>query len=344
MVDGERNYTYNVNDGKLINEKTKRQVKSVPMSKDAIYNALAYGGQQKNLVIMGLAHICNWYGKADMFNSQELCQAYDKFASIIPENANVCCIDTIKNIVFGNQLKLALQIVSEMVKNGENRFDFNDIRYQANLRKLQMEYPQLTAEFVREHYGVLETYAQHKYKDIFMYYYINQKCYALKGNYSISFPSIFDNYIGKCDIMGKEPIKTNNFMRELVETEMAFELWQRLDRETRWDGIKERYAQKVEFETDDFIVMLPPTAQDLVREGNEMHHCVGGYVDRIASGETLIVYVRKKSEPNKSYITAQINPRNMKLGQYYLAYDRTITEPKDIKFKELYQQFLYGNI
>lgn len=45
---------------------------------------------------------------------------------------------------------------------------------------------------------------------------------------------------------------------------------------------------------------------ELAMEGAILHHCVGGYAKRVANGETLIMFVRQKSEPDKPYYTLEL--------------------------------------
>lgn len=52
--------------------------------------------------------------------------------------------------------------------------------------------------------------------------------------------------------------------------------------------------------------MVPKKINDLIREGKDMHNCVGGYISRVASGKTDVVYIRKVAEINKSLGTMEI--------------------------------------
>ena len=62
------------------------------------------------------------------------------------------------------------------------------------------------------------------------------------------------------------------------------------------------------------LVLVVPKSPDEIRaEGETLHHCVGGYVERVARGETNIFFVRKASEPDKPYFTLEY--RDMKVIQ-----------------------------
>lgn len=53
------------------------------------------------------------------------------------------------------------------------------------------------------------------------------------------------------------------------------------------------------------IVVVPKNGDEIKAEGEALHHCVGGYVSRVASGETNIFFVRKAEAPGKSYFTLE---------------------------------------
>jgi hypothetical protein len=63
---------------------------------------------------------------------------------------------------------------------------------------------------------------------------------------------------------------------------------------------------KYDFEFDNLLIRPARSADELIREGKELHHCVGTYADRHAKGECSIFFIRKKSDPNKPYYTLEL--------------------------------------
>lgn len=53
------------------------------------------------------------------------------------------------------------------------------------------------------------------------------------------------------------------------------------------------------------ILVVPKDASDIKHEGEVLHHCVGGYVNKVAKGETIILFVRKVDEPDTPYFTME---------------------------------------
>lgn len=53
------------------------------------------------------------------------------------------------------------------------------------------------------------------------------------------------------------------------------------------------------------ILVVPKSGDDIRAEGEALHHCVGGYVERVARGETNIFFIRKADAPDKPYFTME---------------------------------------
>lgn len=53
------------------------------------------------------------------------------------------------------------------------------------------------------------------------------------------------------------------------------------------------------------ILVVPKNGDEIKAEGEALHHCVGGYVNRVASGETNIFFIRKAEAPGESYFTLE---------------------------------------
>ena len=72
-------------------------------------------------------------------------------------------------------------------------------------------------------------------------------------------------------------------------------------------------------EMGDFIVVVPQTMEDKAKEGQMQNNCVGYYYDNsIRNGNDFIYFIRKKENPNKSYITCRYNVRYNDTVEYRL--------------------------
>ena len=72
--------------------------------------------------------------------------------------------------------------------------------------------------------------------------------------------------------------------------------------------VYERLHGLIEWTDGKLQVRMAHDAEDLVREGREMCHCVGGYCERVGEGRCIIFFVRRAAEPDKVFYTVEIKP------------------------------------
>lgn len=58
-------------------------------------------------------------------------------------------------------------------------------------------------------------------------------------------------------------------------------------------------------ESEDYFITVPRDSEELVKEGHELSHCVASYVASVSKGETMILFLRKKENPEQPYITIE---------------------------------------
>lgn len=57
--------------------------------------------------------------------------------------------------------------------------------------------------------------------------------------------------------------------------------------------------------TKKLMLVIPQSAEEIRAEGRALHHCVGTYVERVAQGETMILFIRRTDNPEKSFFTME---------------------------------------
>lgn len=77
----------------------------------------------------------------------------------------------------------------------------------------------------------------------------------------------------------------------------------------------EKYNQMFGYAYKGLLIVPPKRHNDIKKEGEILKHCVATYAKRVATGETIILFVRKENEPDKPYFTLNINPDNYKMIQ-----------------------------
>lgn len=79
--------------------------------------------------------------------------------------------------------------------------------------------------------------------------------------------------------------------------------------EKKYKKLLPKLKKKYSYQADGYAIVIPPNLVDLHREGIDMHNCVGGYKERVASGSTQVVYIRKLDDMDKSFGTMEISTR-----------------------------------
>lgn len=84
------------------------------------------------------------------------------------------------------------------------------------------------------------------------------------------------------------------------------------------EGSRKRYkarykalCRRYEYEAEGLCIVVPTGSDDIVREGKEMHHCVGGYAARHIEGVLDILFLRRVDEPLKPLATIEMNGNRM---------------------------------
>lgn len=95
----------------------------------------------------------------------------------------------------------------------------------------------------------------------------------------------------------------------------------------RFEKIANKYMPMQRNLKDMYCVVIAKSPEDLVNEGNALHHCVGkmGYDQKFVNEETLIFFVRNKDNPQKPLVTLEYSLKRQKVLQCYAEHN---TRPK----------------
>ena len=90
--------------------------------------------------------------------------------------------------------------------------------------------------------------------------------------------------------------------------------------------------EKFEYADDNFSIVVPKEMNKITKEGVYLHHCVGGYISRVAEGRTNILFLRKNEEIDIPFFTIEVNNHN-EVIQIHGLYNRWLgNEPDAVKF------------
>lgn len=89
------------------------------------------------------------------------------------------------------------------------------------------------------------------------------------------------------------------------------------------------------------ILRVPQSADEIKEEGSKLHHCVGTYVERVARGETMILFIRKAADPDTPYYTMEW--QNNRVVQCRGSHNKDMTA--EVKaFVEVFEKKMLENI
>ena len=85
-------------------------------------------------------------------------------------------------------------------------------------------------------------------------------------------------------------------------------------------GLRKKYF----YEDEKYLIRPARSAEEIVMEGRILHHCVGGdgYLNRHNTGQTYILMVRLKDEPEIPYITVEVDAKYPRIIQWYGEFDK----------------------
>jgi len=186
----------------------------------------------------------------------------------------------------------------------------------------------LTAEQLAE---MIELYDVRKFEKILKYAPIIKALRYLREqpDYVSEKEIIYSDYLDSC-ITLKQDIK-NSFvlfpkdlkMAHDVNTELINEIKNKEEykkHNTKYAAIK-RMSKELNnlyyYDDNKFLIRAPEDAAEIVKEGQSLHHCVGGgeYSERMANKSIVILFLRDKQNPQTSYYTLEIDRKTNTIKQ-----------------------------
>ena len=71
-------------------------------------------------------------------------------------------------------------------------------------------------------------------------------------------------------------------------------------------GVREGLKRQYQFKANGLVVMPPRSAQEIVIEGQKLHHCVGGYAKNMANNVCTILFIRREKRKSKPFYTVEV--------------------------------------
>jgi len=150
-----------------------------------------------------------------------------------------------------------------------------------------------------------------------------------------------NTFFNMCEKVDIKP-KKEDFFKQYVTVAKTYRIKQE---EINNEKIKEQLNKhNWNFEDENFIIIVPQTSKDFEEEAKQQSNCVfSSYLNCVINKETNIVFIRKKNNITKSYITCEITNRGL-IRQFLFAYNRSIeVDTPEYNFYQNFQKWLNEN-
>lgn len=329
-----RDYIYNINTDTFTNAKTGRTVKTIP----------------------GLRSAVQWYRNKDIAKS--LLNFTLAYSAIPQKTERIKLYETIYNInpnagschrIMADtelkQLQAAVKVYSKTADRSPFMIFFETYKKEITRQKYSqiLQVNNLSdsdIDFLNKVSPCLDNTDSNKTFRLVFQWWKNEGEW---GNGPYGFATKIEQFLAKASALSYTPRKLH-FYEQFAQISIAYELYKARNND---EALLANWYTKfnLHFSNDLFEVIIPQNKQDFVDEATEQHNCVfRAYYPMVIDCETLVVFIRRKEDINKSFITCEINPHNGEIKQCLKKYNTILLPPADkdaCAFKALYQTFLY---
>jgi predicted RNA-binding Zn-ribbon protein involved in translation (DUF1610 family) len=122
-----------------------------------------------------------------------------------------------------------------------------------------------------------------------------------------------EDYIDDCrkleyDLKNEFVILPRNLAEAHNEAAARLVEKERQQEQERFAKIADREIETNEiyaWESSKYLIRAPRDYDDLVNEGQQLHHCVGTYAMRVATGDSVVLFIREIENPDESFFTLE---------------------------------------
>ncbi|MEG1742305.1 MAG: PcfJ domain-containing protein, partial [Acetivibrio sp.] len=104
----------------------------------------------------------------------------------------------------------------------------------------------------------------------------------------------------------KERERHDQLVQEQRERKLELQLKKDSEKDEIIAKMCKQYEKKYHLESKELMIRPAKTAKEIRIEGHTLHHCVASYIDTVAMGQTCILMIRKKREPEIPFYTMEV--------------------------------------
>lgn len=219
----------------------------------------------------------------------------------------------------GHRIHEVLKVSKEQVKQlSEMNATYTELRVLQRANETGVKLTSAQLRWIAENLGIssLIDYMRYSTPHKVIRYLKDQ---SLKTN--IELKSIVRDYVDYLENVEKLGYNINDdfifFPRNLKEAhDLAVEEWKQKkeaiekmkddERNIEMAKIAEELIQKYAMKDKHYSIRIPWTCEEIRNEGHELHHCVGTYINKVISRGTIILFIRKITNIDKSFYTMEI--------------------------------------
>lgn len=345
-------YKFDINEGIFYSASTNKPLKNAPNGFSTfIKNGVGatYGYHKKfesNTTLLNCIYYIHYQNQipyTDMSMYKQYLMICDKLDSIGYSNNNIWRF-SLRNLDFVNEnFKAFSKMFNE---NPDLTLDaFQNVlgreRLMNSLKLKEDEY--YTPEILDLIWNWRNGFSKEELK--YVAYYLSRGVYEFyhNGRYFNGSASQFRDFFTWSNTIGYKPTK-DDFFHQYLKIKKTYKT-----NKTQYDNKAlqynlNRHSKAWDFENDEFQIIVPKTSLDFKNEAEEQGNCVySAYLKRVISGDTNIIFVRQKSNPNHSYITCEVDNEG-RIRQYLGKYNnRFHADTKEMKFANEFQKHIYNN-
>ena len=155
-------------------------------------------------------------------------------------------------------------------------------------------------------------------------------------------PRLYGDYLDQCRLLGYNMADTAITLPHdfhAMHARLSGLIKIKADEKTR-QAFTRNYEnrKKLEYSENGMFLRQPKSIEEIAHEGKVLRHCVGGYAERHAKGQTNILFLRLTDKPDMPFYTVEVSVQGKIMQCYGVHNAEAIAEVK--VFMHHYQKYL----
>lgn len=154
-------------------------------------------------------------------------------------------------------------------------------------------------------------------------------CYAFNGYSALKYTLM---YVGQFPELIKLIDNQSSFALAAKAVDKNYKLLKDKEQQELIQKNQKRIKELENLLYEDYCFIVPTTLKELIDEGEQQHNCVGFYYnDFMSVGNVFIYFIRKKNEPEKSYITCRFDMYTKETVEAKYKFNDEVSKEEDKK-------------